>query len=70
MRLPDSWSKARVTVALVVVTAAAWLLVALFRLDDWAVVWGGFMARRAWLYGDDDGAGAVLADAADRDLDP
>ena len=53
MRLPDTWSKARVTVALVVLTAAAWLLAALFRFQDWAVVWGGFIPARLAYGGDE-----------------
>lgn len=52
MRLPDNWSKARLTVGLVIVTAAAWLIVALFQLDLWATVWGGFIPAR-FTYGDD-----------------
>lgn len=52
MRLPDNWTKARLTVGLVAVTAAAWLIVSLFRLDLWAMVWGGFLPARL-TYGDD-----------------
>jgi membrane associated rhomboid family serine protease len=53
MRLPDNWSKARVSVALVAVTAAAWLIAALFQLQDWAVVWGGFIPARLAYGGDE-----------------
>jgi membrane associated rhomboid family serine protease len=53
MRLPATWSKARVTVALVVLTAAAWLLAALFRFQDGAVVWGGFIPARLAYGGDE-----------------
>jgi membrane associated rhomboid family serine protease len=42
MRLPDNWSKARVTVALVLLTAGAWLIATLFPLQDMAEVAGGF----------------------------
>lgn len=57
MRLPDNWSKARVTVALVVVTAAAWLIAALFQLQDAAVVSGGFWpGPQRYVYGDSGGA--------------
>jgi membrane associated rhomboid family serine protease len=53
MRLPDNWKKARITLALVVLTAAAWLIVTLFRLDDWAAVWGGFLPARVAYGGDE-----------------
>lgn len=53
MRLPDNWSKARVTMALVVLTAAAWLLATLFRFQDGAVVWGGFIPARLAYGGDE-----------------
>jgi membrane associated rhomboid family serine protease len=57
MRLPDNWTKARVTLALVIVTAVAWLIAVLFRLDDWATVWGGFWpGPQRYLYGDSGGA--------------
>ena len=46
MRLPDSWKNARVTMAIAVVTAAVWLLLALFRLDEWAAIGGGFIPAR------------------------
>jgi membrane associated rhomboid family serine protease len=43
MRLSDSWSKARVTLAITLVTAAAWLIVTVLRLDEWAMEWGAFV---------------------------
>jgi membrane associated rhomboid family serine protease len=47
MRPPESWQRAPATVAIAIVTAAAWLLVALLgRLGD-AALWGGFIPARA-----------------------
>ena len=43
MRLPDSWSRARVTLAIAVVTAAAWIIVASLDLDEWAALRGAFV---------------------------
>ncbi len=54
MRLPDSWNKARATVVLAFVTAAAWLLVSILQLQDWATIWGGFIPARI-AFGNDDG---------------
>ncbi|HEV2816593.1 MAG TPA: rhomboid family intramembrane serine protease [Allosphingosinicella sp.] len=45
MQPPASWTKARLTLAIVAVTAAAWLIVALLGLADWATLQGGFRAR-------------------------
>jgi membrane associated rhomboid family serine protease len=57
MRLPDNWSKARVTLALVGLTAAAWLIATLFQLQGLAVVGGGFWpGPERYLYGDSGGA--------------
>ena len=42
MRLPDTWSKAPLTGGLAAVTAAAWLIAALFQLGDWAALYLGF----------------------------
>ena len=42
MRLPETWKKARATVWIAAVTAAAWLIASLFQLDDWVAVHGGF----------------------------
>ena len=52
MKLPDSWSRAPVTLALTIVTTAVWLLVSMLRLGEWAVVWGGFIPARLELAGD------------------
>lgn len=46
MRPPDSWAKAKVTLGLTLVTAAAWLIVAVLGIDDAAAVEGGFIAVR------------------------
>lgn len=43
MRLPNSWSNARVTLALTVLTAAAWIIVASLRLDAWAASTAAFI---------------------------
>ena len=49
MRLPDSWSRARVTLALTILTTAAWMIVRLLNLGDWASIWGGFIPARVAL---------------------
>lgn len=54
MRLPDSWKKARLTVAIAAVTAAVWLVLVLLRLDEWATIGGGFLPARL-AYGGDEG---------------
>jgi membrane associated rhomboid family serine protease len=46
MRPPDSWAGARVTLAIAIVTAAAWLLAAALGRDEWAAMWGGFIPAR------------------------
>ncbi|MGZ8312487.1 MAG: rhomboid family intramembrane serine protease [Allosphingosinicella sp.] len=46
MRPPDSWSRARVTLVLTIATAAAWLVVAMLRLDPWAIDAGAFVPAR------------------------
>ena len=52
MRLPDSWSRARVTLALTVVTTVVWLVVSMLNLAEWAIIWGGFVPARFVLAGD------------------
>ena len=52
MRLPDSWRNARVTMALVVLTSAAWLYVTLAQLQEAAIIWGGFIPARLTLGGE------------------
>jgi membrane associated rhomboid family serine protease len=46
MRPTDSWSKARLTAGIAVVTAACWLIVTVLGLDERAWVWGGFIPAR------------------------
>lgn len=46
MRPPESWSTARITLALTLVTGGAWILLALLRLNDWAIAWAGFVPAR------------------------
>jgi membrane associated rhomboid family serine protease len=53
MRLPDSWSKARLTLAIAIVTAAAWLIVSVLGLEEWAAIWGGFIPARIAFGGDE-----------------
>jgi membrane associated rhomboid family serine protease len=55
MRLPDSWSRARVTLAIVAVTSLAWLVVAVLGKSAEAAVWGGFIPGRYPLIGQDAG---------------
>jgi len=55
MRLPDSWSRARVTLAITLVTAAAWLIVAVLGVWQGAAQWGAFVPSRVTLA--DDGLG-------------
>lgn len=54
MRPTDSWSKARLTAGIAIVTAACWLIVTVLRLETWAAVWGGFIPERLGL--PDDGS--------------
>ena len=54
MRPTDSWSKARLTAGIAIVTAACWLIVTVLGLEDWAAVWGGFIPARLAL--PDDGS--------------
>ncbi len=46
MRLPDSWSRARVTLALTVITAAVWVITEILGLEAWAANWGAFIPSR------------------------
>ena len=46
LRPPADWKRARVTVALLALTALAWVIVSMSRLEEWAVVWGGFLPAR------------------------
>jgi membrane associated rhomboid family serine protease len=49
MRPPASWAQARLTLAIAAVTAAAWLIVNVTGLQEWATIWGGFIPARAVL---------------------
>jgi membrane associated rhomboid family serine protease len=53
VRPPENWNKARLTLGLAIVTAAAWLIASLFRLEDWATIWGGFLPARLAYGGDE-----------------
>jgi membrane associated rhomboid family serine protease len=46
MRLPDSWSKAPVTLGIALVTFAAFLIPQLLLIDEWFSVWGAFIPAR------------------------
>ena len=46
LRPPADWKRARVTLALLALTALAWVIVATSRLTEWAVIWGGFIPAR------------------------
>lgn len=52
MRPPESWSRARVTLALTVVTAIVWVLLVTIRQLDWAAQFGGFIPARAGVEGE------------------
>jgi membrane associated rhomboid family serine protease len=46
VRPPDSWQRARVTLAITLLTAACWLVVTVLGRDAWAAGWGGFIPAR------------------------
>ncbi|HEX8443780.1 MAG TPA: rhomboid family intramembrane serine protease [Allosphingosinicella sp.] len=46
MRPPESWSRARGTLILAAVTAAAWLLASVLGRSEWIVLWAGFIPAR------------------------
>jgi membrane associated rhomboid family serine protease len=52
MRPPESWARARVTLALVLLTGFAYIVVALLGIGEQAMMWGGFIPVRAGLSGD------------------
>ena len=52
MRPPESWTTARVTLAITLATAAVWAALTMIGANDWAVLWGGFIPARAGLEGD------------------
>jgi membrane associated rhomboid family serine protease len=54
VRPPDDWKRARVTLAIAAVTAAAWALAAALRVSDLLNYWAGFIpARIAGVAGDE-----------------
>jgi membrane associated rhomboid family serine protease len=59
MRPPQSWAQGRLTLVLVAVTAAAWLIVVLLGRLEWAADWGGFVPAR--LAGGGESAGRAPA---------
>lgn len=46
MRPPESWRRARVTLAVAALSVAVWALSALFGLAEAAPIWGGFIPAR------------------------
>ncbi len=46
MRIPQSWSKARLTLLILVVTVAAWLIAVALNRQEWVMFWGGFIPSR------------------------
>lgn len=53
MRPPESWQRARLTLIIAGLTAAAWLLAFVLGYADWATVWGGFIPARVGGIGGD-----------------
>src|SRR5688500_13545055 len=51
VRIPQSWSKARLTLVILVVTVAAWLIAVTLQREEWIAIWGGFIPAR-WAFGD------------------
>ena len=51
MQLPQSWSKARLTLVILALTVAAWLVAVTFQREEWVAIWGGFIPARL-IYGD------------------
>ena len=58
MRLPDSWSRARATLAITVLTMLVWIVTAP-NLGEWAVIWGSFVPARVGGLTNSDGAAPV-----------
>ncbi len=46
MRLPASWSRARLTLFILAGTVAAWLLAWTLQREVWVAIWGGFLPAR------------------------
>lgn len=53
MRLPNDWKRARVTLVIAAVTAAAWLIVFMLGRDEMAAIWAGFIPARLAFGGDE-----------------
>ncbi|MGE0178841.1 MAG: rhomboid family intramembrane serine protease [Sphingomonas sp.] len=53
MRVPQSWAKARLTLALAVLTTLVFVLIAALQLDLRATIWGGFIPARLAYGGDE-----------------
>ena len=51
MRVPQSWSKARLTLLILAVTVAAWLIAVTLQREEWIAIWGGFIPAR-FTFGD------------------
>lgn len=48
MRPPDSWKSARLTLAIAIVTSAAWAIPTFFGYETLVALWGGFIPARLW----------------------
>lgn len=46
MRIPQSWSKARLTLVILVLTVAAWFVAVTLQREEWVAIWGGFIPAR------------------------
>ena len=46
MRVPQSWSKARLTLAILAVTVLAWFVAVTLQREEWIAIWGGFIPAR------------------------
>jgi membrane associated rhomboid family serine protease len=46
MHIPDSWARARLTLFILAVTVAAWLLASVLQRQEWVATWGGFIPAR------------------------
>lgn len=46
MRVPQTWSRARLTLLILSATVAAWLLAVTFQREEWVAIWGGFIPAR------------------------
>ena len=51
MRIPQSWSKARLTLLILGLTVVAWVIAVTLQREEWVAIWGGFIPARL-AYGD------------------